>query len=271
MLWVAASALAGAANAQSAAPQRVMSLNLCTDQLLLQLLPPERIASITYLSRSQSDSYRTAEAERVPVNHGLAEEVLAQHPDLVLAGTYSTTAVRSLLKKLGVPVLEVPMANNFEEIRAVTRQVAQAVGEASAGEKLLTRMDAILAELAEDPPSQIIRVAAWDGGGAVPGKGTLFDAILSAAGGVNIAASEGPRSGAFSIEELLMARPDVLAYGSGSDSAPSRRADAAQHPLIAKVYPHRRVTYPEVLYSCGLPDSADAAAQLRGILLAVMR
>ena len=33
-----------------AKPQRIVSLNLCTDQLLLQLVEPERIAALTYLS-----------------------------------------------------------------------------------------------------------------------------------------------------------------------------------------------------------------------------
>ena len=200
--------MSAAAVHAAAAPQRVMSLNLCTDQLLLDLLPPERITSITYLARSRDKAFHWAEAERVPINHGLAEEVLAQHPDLVLAGTYTTTAARMLLRKVGVAVLEVPTANNFEQIRQITRQVATALGESEAGEKLLTAMDATLRTLSASRPSQVIRVAGWSGGGSVPGKGTLFDAILTAAGGVNVAASmSGMRGGSFDIEELLAARP----------------------------------------------------------------
>ena len=266
----AALVLMSAAALHAAAPQRVMSLNLCTDQLLLDLLPPERITSITYLARSRDKAFHWAEAEHVPINHGLAEEVLAQHPDLVLAGTYTTTAARMLLHKVGVAVLEVPTANNFEQIRQVTRQVSTALGESEAGEKLLAAMDATLRTLSASRPSQVIRVAGWSGGGSVPGRGTLFDAILSAAGGVNIAASmSGMRSGSFDIEELLAARPDVLAYGSGGDdAAPSRRTDASQHPLLLQLYRDRRVTYSEVLYSCGLPESAGAAVALRESLLA---
>jgi len=153
---VAALILVGAAAVHAAAPQRVMSLNLCTDQLLLDLLPPARITSITYLARSRNKAFHWAQAEQVPVNHGLAEEVLAQHPDLVLAGTYTTTAARMLLRQVGVAVLEVPTANNFEEIRRVTRQVADAVGEREAGEKLLASMDATLRDLAASRPSEVI-------------------------------------------------------------------------------------------------------------------
>ncbi len=269
-----AAAFAGAAPAWAApagaSPQHVMSLNLCTDQLLLDLLPPERIASITYLSRSRDRAFHSAQAARVPVNHGWVEEVLAEQPDLVLAGTYTTTAARMLLKRLEVPVLEVAPSNSFEDIRATTRKVAAALGEQAAAEKLLATMDATLRELAATRPGQMITVAGWDGGGSVPGKGTLFDAILTAAGGINIAATTtGMRSGSFGIEELLVAHPDVLAYSaSRDDAAPSRRTDASQHPLVLEVYRHRRVAYPEVLYSCGLPESAEAAVQLRAGLLA---
>jgi iron complex transport system substrate-binding protein len=263
---------AGKTIAGDAHPTHVMSLYLCTDELVLDLLPVDRIASVTFLSRSRSNLFRWSQAAHVPINHGLVEEVLAEKPDLVLAGTYTTAAARALLKKAGVPLLEVPPANNFEEIRAVTRSVARALGEQEAAESLIAKMDATLGELAARKPRDVIRVAGWDGGGSVPGKGTLFDAILAAAGGVNIASSlPGTRSGSFDIEELLMARPDVLAYGADSNGEPALRTDADQHPLILKVYEHRRVTYPEVLYSCGVPESAEAAVLLQAKLLDAMQ
>jgi iron complex transport system substrate-binding protein len=248
-----------------------MSLNLCTDALLLDLVEPDRITSVTKLSRSPSNSYRWPQAARVPMNHGLAEEVLAQRPDLVLAGTYTTTATRGFLKRVGMPLLEVPPANNFEEIRQVTRSVAEAVGEQERGERLLARMDATLLAVAATQPKQTIRVAGWDGGGNVPGEGTLFDAILGAAGGTNIAALPGTVGSSFGMERLLMSRPDILAYGADNHGTHSLRTDTDQHPLILKLYGNRRVTYPELLYSCGVPESADAARALQTAMVEAMR
>jgi iron complex transport system substrate-binding protein len=268
----AAAALAGSgAAAAGMKPMHVMSLNLCTDGLVLDLLPPDRIASVTYLARSPSNSFRSDEARRVPINYGSGEEALIEKPDLVLAGTYTTTATRTLLKALGVAVLEVPPANDFDDIRSVTRQVGRALGEEAKAEALIAKMDATLSELAAVKPAQVIRVSGWNGGGSVPGKGTLFDAILTAAGGVNIASTlPDSRSGSFDIEELLMARPDVLAYGADSNGTPALRTDADQHPIIMKIYRHRRVMYPEVLYSCGVPEMADAAVAFRAHLLDAM-
>jgi iron complex transport system substrate-binding protein len=256
------------ASAAVARPQHIMSLNLCTDELLLDLVPAERIASVTYLSRSPSNSFQSSAAARVPVNYGSAEEVLAQRPDLVLAGTYTTTATRLLLKKIRTPMVQIPPANSFAEIRDVTRMVARAVGEERRGQKLIARMDATLQKLAATKPHLLLRVAAWNGAGGVPGRGTLFDAVLTEAGGINIASTNpGATDGRFGIEQLLFARPDVLLYGSEGRSAPSLRTDANQHPVLLKAFSSRRVAYPEVLYSCGVPEIADAAKALRKTLL----
>ncbi len=255
----------------AAKPQHIMSMNMCTDELLLDLVPPGRVASVTYLSRSPSNSFLWPQAARVPINHGLAEEVLAEKPDLVLAGTYTTGAARTVLKKLDAHMIEVAPADDFAEIRIITRQAALAVGEPERGEALIRKMDATLRMLAATNPKRTIRVAGWDGGGYVPGKGSLFDAILTAAGGTNIASSaDGQSSGSYDIEQLLMARPDILAYGANSADKPGLRTDADQHPLVLKVYANRRITYPDALYSCGVPESADAARLLRSSMLAAM-
>jgi iron complex transport system substrate-binding protein len=248
-----------------------MSLSMCTDDLLLELLPPERIASVTYYSRDPSNSYQWPQAAKVRVNWGTIEEVLAEKPDLVLAGTYTTPAARALLKKLHWPLLEVPPAADFGEIRAVTRQVARALRRDAVGESLIAKMDAALQELAASRPRQIVRVAAWGEGGSISGKGTLFDAILTAAGGVNIATSlNGGAYSSFEVEQLIAARPDLLAYSSDIAATPGLNTEMAQHPLIRKLYSGRTITYPGALYSCGVVESADAAAALRSSLLQAM-
>jgi iron complex transport system substrate-binding protein len=269
-------ALSGSAVASSdradSPPRHVMSLSMCTDDLLLELLPPERIASITYYSRDPGISRQWPAAAKVRINWGTAEEVLEEKPDLVLAGTYTTPATRSVLKKLGWPLLEVPPAVNFDEIRAVTRQVARALKEEAAGEVLIAKMDTTLRELAASMPAQNMRVAAWGEGGSIPGKGTLFDAILTAAGGINIAATlDAGAYTSFDVEQLIAAHPDILAYASNVSDTPGLNTQLAQHPVIRKLYSGKSVTYPSALYNCGVVESADAAVALRAGLLRVMQ
>src|SRR5438105_8793620 len=136
----------------AAAPQRIMSLKVCTDELLLDLVPPSRIASVTFLSREKPGLKFWPQAAAIPINHGTAEEILATHPDLILTDPFMAPSLRPLLAKTGAKVIEVPPAENFEQIRAVTRMVAKAVGEEARGEVLIAKMDADLRALAAHRP-----------------------------------------------------------------------------------------------------------------------
>ena len=265
-------ALASSAAGAPAKPQRVMSLNLCTDQILLQLLPPERITSVTYLSRGPDTGWPAADASRVAVNYGTSEEVLAQHPDLVIAGTTSTLATRALLKKVGIALLELPAAESFDDIRKLTRTIAQAVGEEEKAESVLRQMDATLTELRNTAPAKPINVVAWDGGGNVPGPATLFDAILSAAGGVNIATRLNQNTlygnyASFDLEQLVALNPELVIYGGSGNGRPDQVHQQVQHRLVRKMFAGRQITYNETLFRCGLPQSAEAAKQLRQSML----
>ncbi|HWX89886.1 MAG TPA: ABC transporter substrate-binding protein, partial [Rhizomicrobium sp.] len=163
-----------------------MSLKVCTDELLLDLVPPSRIASITFLSQEKAALKVWPQAARIPVNHGTAEEILKLHPDLILTDPFMAPSLRPLLAKSGAKIVEVPPAENFDQIRNVTRMVAHAVGEESRGEALIARMDADLADLAAHRPKKMLTVAGWGGGGYVPGTGGLFDAMLTEAGARNV-------------------------------------------------------------------------------------
>jgi iron complex transport system substrate-binding protein len=167
-------------------------------------------------------------------------------------------------------VLEVPPANDFEEVRSVTRLVGRAVGESARAERLLEKMDEILRDLAASRPTHTLRVASWDGSGAVPGENSLFAELVRAAGGTNAAPTGRGGAALFGMEWLLLAHPDVLAYGAADREEPSLRADTDQHPLLLKLYGQRRIAYPEVLFSCGVPESAEAARELRALLTRVM-
>lgn len=275
MRWAAAALGSLAATAGAAAgvprpaahPLRVMSINQCTDQIVLALLPPGRITSVTRLSRDPDSSLMAAAAARVGANRGLAEEVVRQRPDLVVAGTFTTPATRLLLRRLGWPMIEVDDAQSFEDIRRATRRIAAAVDERARGEALIAGMDRGLADLARHPGPPI-RVAAWDGGGFGAGPGSLYDRVLRAAGAVNVAAT-GPATGHGppDVETLLRVAPALLVRGG--DDRGSRRADVARHPLVRRYWGGgRTLAIRPADYLCGTPMVADAALRLRAALRA---
>lgn len=255
--WVLAGALLCAPAV--ARPLRVMSINQCTDQYALLLLPRERITSVSWLARDRQGSQVAALARRVPINRGTAEEVARQKPDLILAGPYTTPATRALLRRLGYRLIEVDDATDFATIRATTRRLAAALGVKPRGEALIARMNATLARLGR-APKQRVRVAAWDGAGFGARPGSLYAALLEAAGASNVAAGA---AGA-NVEALLAARPHVLVRGGAGGH--DLNGDATRHPVVRWTWAGRTVTVASAAYACGTPMSVEAAAKLRADL-----
>ncbi len=261
-LFAAILALFCSVTAPAGPPQRIVSLNFCTDQLLLALVPPERIASLTWLARTDGTAVERALAGKLPLNRGSAEEVLAAHPDLVLAGRYTTANTRALLTQVGVPMVVVDAAQDWEGIRRVTREVAAAVGEPARGEALLAQMDSGLAAIAALRMATPVRAIGWSGAAEdVPGADTLFNTILTTAGAVNLAALPSGRHG-FDLEQVLRARPQVLLRGTSHAGDRALRSSVAGHPALAALPGVAIIEYPEGPWACGVPAAADHALDL---------
>jgi iron complex transport system substrate-binding protein len=247
-----------------------MSLMQCSDLLLLALVPRQRIGSVTYLAHEAAQAILPGRDRGIAVNHGSAEEILRLKPDLILAGSFATPVARRLARQVGAPLVEIGPVDSFADIRATTRRVGRAVGEPARAEAMIATMDATLRDLAATRPARAVSVVAWSGSGSVPGRGTLTDEIIRAAGGINVAAGRRDAGyGSFDIEQLIAARPDAILQGESSWNRPSLNAARAAHPLVRRLYQGRRITYPEPLYACGLPQTAEAARDLRRALLAV--
>ena len=266
MKWVVAAALLLTLPAAAAPkPQRIMSLKVCTDALLMDLVPPSRIASVTFLAREKAALKYWPQAAHMPVNHNTAEEILATRPDLILTDTFTAPSLRPLLAKSGARIVEVPPAENFDQIRAVTRMVAAAVGEQARGEKLIAQMDGDLRTLATHRPQYALTVAGWGDGGFVPGSGGLFNVVLAAVGARNV---ERQVFCFYDVESLVAKNPDALVYNTTYGGTASLRDDQNLHPALMRRYAGRRVSY-DSLYGCGVPQTARAALRLQAALAKV--
>lgn len=264
-----AALLALPAAAAAPRPVRILSMNMCTDLLLLQLVPGRRVVAVTYLAHEGAEALFPGADAGIAINHGTPEDIINLKPDLIVAGDFSTALTRSLARRVGARLVEVKSATTFDDIRANLRQLGAAVGEPARAEALVHRMDATLADLAATAPRRPTRVVVWSGGTTVPGKDTLTNAIVTAAGARNVAAVPGPADSSFGVEELLAARPDALLYGGSKSGVRSLTTDEGHHRVIRRLYAGRRIAFDSIVHSCGLPQSADGARDLRRALAAV--
>ncbi|ATE59827.1 ABC transporter substrate-binding protein [Thauera sinica] len=262
LLPLALAAAGPGAGTAAATPQRIVSLNLCTDQILLQLVGRERIAALTHLSQDAFSAALHEQARGLPTVRGNAEEVLALSPDLVLVGTYTTRHTTAMLRRYGIPVVAVPGASSFADVADEIRTVARAVGEEARGEAIIGRFNARLAELAAKHREPRPVATQFASGGYSAGSGTLYHDIFAAAGHDNGAARAGLAGyGILPLERLVGQAPDILVGSDYRRGTPTLGNRLLQHPAIANLGA-REVVLPARLTICGGPWNLDAAALL---------
>ncbi|BAT58969.1 corrinoid ABC transporter substrate-binding protein [Variibacter gotjawalensis] len=243
-----------------AAPQRVVSLNICSDELVLRLAEPEHIASVTWLSRDARSSNVSDLAARVPVNHGLAEEVVPQRPDLVFAGAFTTTTATALIRRQGIPVRILPIAASVDDARAHIREVASALGTQDRGEAIVADMDRRLAALPAAPPRAVSALVLNPAGFAV-GADSLIDDIMRRAGLENTARRLGAQN-FIPLELVVMSAPELLIINAARDGPPSLATEILKHPALARMKNTRTIVLPSRLWTCGGPGNVEAIERL---------
>ncbi len=232
------------------ASSRTVSLNLCTDQMLV-LLAPERIAALSVLARDPSLSAVAAQARAWPTVRASAEAVLALRPDLVLATRFGAQTTLALLRQRGTNVVEMELPEDFPGISRVTRAMAATLGVPERGEALLTEMNATLA--AVPPRAHPVTAIAWEPRGYTAAPGSTMDSVMRAAGLTN--AADGRVLG---IEALLHRKPDWLLLPD-TPAFPSLATDMLAAPGLRG---WTRRTLPPNLTLCATPLTARAVALL---------
>jgi iron complex transport system substrate-binding protein len=228
---------------------RVVSLNLCTDTLLVQLAP-EQIAALSPLARDPALSVVAAPAARLPWVRPDAEAVLRLRPDLVLAGEYGAQAAVGLLRERGVRVVAIPEPTDFAGITTEVQAAAGALGVPARGAEMLARMRARLAAVR---PRRGGRAVFWQAHGFTAGPGSFGDAVLRAAG-----FSDAGTGAVVGAEVMAVHPPDVLVVASAPEY-PSLATDLLMHPAVGGV---RRVKVPPALLACTGPWSVGAVEVL---------
>lgn len=245
-------------------PQRIVSLNLCADELLLRLVEPQRIASVTWLAHDPRASTVAAQAAAIPANRGLADEIIPLRPDLVVAGKYTTRTAAGLLQRLNAPLVELDVPQTPDEVAAQIRTLAQAVGEPERGEAVIAAMTARLDALGSVPADRRPTAVVLRPNGLTAGTGSLADALMARAGLDNLAARL-PLAGhgALPLEVILLGGADLLIVDSAPDAPPSLAQAVLHHPAVAALAERvRTVSLPARLWTCAGPQNAEAAALL---------
>ena len=245
-------------------PMRVVSINLCTDQLALMLGDAEQLKSVTFMAVDPRSSIMFEEAAGVPINFGSVEEVLAFTPDLVLAGTFGARYSVAMLRKLGYRVVVLDPANDLMEIARNVRVVANALGHSERGENMVKAMLERAASMKDRVFMPQPRAVIYRTGGRVAGEPSLGHSALELAGFINVAEEQNLGTwGSLPLEGVLRSNIDLLVRDLPRNGEPSYGSIVFMHPALKQ----SEVTFMTAELDgrstiCGTPYLLDAAERL---------
>jgi iron complex transport system substrate-binding protein len=254
-----------APHAAAAPAQRVVSLNLCTDQLVLALVPPDAIVALGVLASDPRVSPVALGAASLPSVAARADAVLPLQPDLVLAGQDSARFTTDALRHVGVRVEVIPDADTVDALLANLVRVGAAVGRPERADDAVASvrawldvLDRRVARLGDTHPRALVLAA----GGFVAGRGTLADALLARAGLRNAAADAGIDGFArLTLERVLRIAPDVLITDADAQGGASQAGQWMRHPALSHAR-WRHIAIPGRAWSCGTPLALRAVERL---------
>jgi iron complex transport system substrate-binding protein len=258
----------------SAAPAanlpRLVSMNVCTDQLLLALADPEQILGLSRFSRDGWQS-QAGDLSRYPVLSGGAEDVLLIRPDIVVASAFDKRSTRELLKAKGLRLAELAVPRTLDEARQQIREAGDITGHPDRTAVEIARLDAALARARRAVSERQYRVLPLSRRGWVAGSDSFVGSLLAETGLRSAAGDLGFSFGGFaSLEAIVNLRPDFIVVSQAGDTAKDDGQAFLLHPALERFYPpEKRIVIPERMTECGgvlLADALDAlAAELQRV------
>jgi len=175
--------------APSGKPERIVSLNLCADQLVLALADRGQIAGLTRNAADPEMSGEASKARGLRILSNSAEEILELDPDLVVGIPARRSASIRVLNGQKYTTLDLKTANTLVEIYASIRETATDVGHPERGSMLIADMESQLAAIPRPGKGRV--AAYYQRRGFMTGTGTLIDDLMTRVGVVNLAAKLG--------------------------------------------------------------------------------
>lgn len=198
-------------------PKRIVSLTLGTDELLMDLVPADRIAALTYLSDDPGISHIADRSAAVPVKvRGTsAEQIIRLHPDLVLIPDWWRLETLDTLRQAGLSVYVYKTPYTVADVKKTITEVAALVGEETRGHEMLREFDSKIGDIQkhvyrhrELPERSALAIT---GKGAYGAKGSLYDDMCSYAHIVNcLKHLELDDNATISKEIVIQQDPDVI-------------------------------------------------------------
>ncbi len=213
LLILALSFFFPAALAQTKPVERIISLGpVITEDLFLLSSGDKLVGCTTFCQRPEAAKHKEKVGSVQEIN---LEKVVSLKPDVVLATELTDPRAKEKLRALGIRVVDIPNAKNFNDICSVFLKLGQLVGQEPLARAIIAqtkkKVDELKGKLKNAEKTKVFVQVGSDPLVTVGGD-TFANDFIELAGGVNIVTQKGYLQ--YSREQVLASDPDVMIISS---------------------------------------------------------
>jgi iron complex transport system substrate-binding protein len=260
--------MAASTSMLAATPQRIVSLNPCTDAILVDIARPDQIAALSFYSFDPSaSSIPQATAAKYKSTRGTAEDILRLKPDLVIGSSYTPLQTQAALKRFGIRYAGFEAPGSVGESQKQITVMAALIGAQAKAVALNRHIDAAFSTA----PLAAVDALVYRNGGLVLGAGSLTADIMARSGFRNISKNYGIADwGVLPLEKLVRLPPAVLLHAETNPADRARGEWALTHPVLRHLAQRTQFrTLPSGVLNCGGPSIIPAARMVRSLRASV--
>ena len=209
-------AIVNAKGVQAKKYNHIVSLTLSGDEMLLGLVPENRIAGLSgKINEDKEISNIVDKAKKFPKVEGNEEVLMSLEPDLIIVADWLSKRITDIGAITGAKVYFYKTPNSYEEQKKLIRDLANLVEEKENGEKLIKNMDdrlkALQNKIAKNYKGAKPRILMYTSFGTTSGKNTTFNDMVKLINGVNVVAEAGIDGFKdISKEKVIELSPDII-------------------------------------------------------------
>lgn len=195
---------------------RIASLTLSGDEMILSLVEPERIVGLCGKINEETDmSHVWEKAKEFPKIESNIETMIELEPDLVITADWIKKEILLQIQETGANLYTYKTPKNFKEQKELIKELSVLVGEEEKGEEIVknmeTRLFVLQKQIHDNYNEEKPRILMYTSYEYTSGKNTTFDDIVNLIGGINAAAEAGINgSQKISKEKVIELNPDVI-------------------------------------------------------------
>ena len=209
-------AIVNAKGVQAKKYNHIVSLTLSGDEMLLGLVPKNRIVGLSgKINEDKEISNIVDKAKKFPKVEGNEEVLMSLEPDLIIVADWLSKRITDIGAITGAKVYFYKTPNSYEEQKKLIRDLANLVEEKENGEKLIKNMDdrlkALQNKITKNYKGAKPRILMYTSFGTTSGKNTTFSDMVKLINGVNVVAEAGiDRFKDISKEKVIELNPDII-------------------------------------------------------------